>query len=59
LDDWRLVDAELDASVELDAPVKKGSGGSLRWRRRTTRWRRPRGGVGLALEKAVVGHFGG
>jgi hypothetical protein len=26
LDDWRLVDAELDASVELDALVKKGSG---------------------------------
>jgi hypothetical protein len=36
LDEWRLVDAELNAAVELDAPMEKGSGGSLQWRRWTT-----------------------
>ena len=53
LDEWMLVDAELDANAELFAPVEKCHGGWLQWRRRThagedreaewgTRWRWPR-----------------
>jgi hypothetical protein len=57
LDEWRLVDAELDPDAELAAPAEKCHGGWLQRRRRTARYR-PRGRVGHALEMATAGRFG-